>query len=351
MRFCFAMNLTIRCRGAHSRLQEQSCVILSSVFVLVLLSTSAYAQRGRGGAAPPSDGGPDGLGALHFRPTRPRRQSRRVDHRRAGRCDDRLHRRGRRRHLEDHRRRHQLARRSSTTRTSPRSARSPWRRPRTTWSGPAPGEPWLIRPYYTLGDGVYKSTDAGRTWQHMGLDATGHIARIVDRSARREHRLRLRDRPGVTPAARARRLPHDRRRRDVAAGPLRERRTPAARTSRWIRAIRRRCSPACGSSSIHRWDLHSGGPGSGVYVTHDGGATWTKIAGHGLPAADHALGKIAVAVAPSNPNRVYALVQDAPAPGLYRSNDRGATLAARQPIASAGRALAVLHAHGRVARR
>src|SRR5262249_12418883 len=41
--------------------------------------------------------------------------------------------------------------------------------------------------------------------------------------------------------------------------------------------------------------------------------------------ADHALGKTAVAVAPSNPNRVYALVQDAPAPGLYRSSDRGAT--------------------------
>src|SRR5439155_6995982 len=74
-----------------------------------------------------------------------------------------------------------------------------------------------------------------------------------------------------------------------------------------------------------RWDLHSGGLGSGVYVTHDGGATWSKITGHGLPAADHALGKTAVAVAPSNPNRVYALVQDAPAPGLYRSSDRGAT--------------------------
>jgi photosystem II stability/assembly factor-like uncharacterized protein len=47
----------------------------------------------------------------------------------------------------------------------------------TVWAGT--GEPWLIRPYYTLGDGVYKSADAGRTWQHMGLDATGHIARIV----------------------------------------------------------------------------------------------------------------------------------------------------------------------------
>ena len=44
-----------------------------------------------------------------------------------------------------------------------------------------------------------------------------------------------------------------------------------------------------------------------------------------MPTADHPLGKTAVAIAPSNPNRVYALVQDAPAPGLYRSNDRAAT--------------------------
>ncbi len=76
---------------------------------------------------------------------------------------------------------------------------------------------------------------------------------------------------------------------------------------------------------VHRDDLNSGGLGSGVYVTRDGGATWSKVTGHDLPAADHPLGKTAVAVAPSNPSRVYALVQDAPAPGLYRSSDRGET--------------------------
>src|SRR5689334_1197575 len=47
----------------------------------------------------------------------------------------------------------------------------------TVWAGT--GEPWLIRPYYTLGDGVYKSTDAGRTWQHLGVGETSHISRIV----------------------------------------------------------------------------------------------------------------------------------------------------------------------------
>ena len=45
------------------------------------------------------------------------------------------------------------------------------------WAGT--GEPWLIRPYYAMGDGVYKSADAGRSWQHMGLEQTGHIARII----------------------------------------------------------------------------------------------------------------------------------------------------------------------------
>src|SRR5262249_55444066 len=192
----------------------------------------------------------------------------------------------------------------------------------TVWAGT--GEPWLIRPYYTLGDGVYKSTDAGRTWQHMGLDATGHMARIVidpgnansvyvcaigqafrtqkergvfhsaDGGATWQHVLAVNESTGCS---------------DLAMDP----RDPKTLFAGMWQLI------------IHRYDLHSGGPGSGVYVTHDGGTTWSNIAGHGLPAADHALGKTAVAVAPGNPNRVYALVQDAPAPGLYRSNDRGET--------------------------
>ena len=45
--------------------------LLSTLLILLFISTSAHAQRGRGGAAPPSDGGPDGLGALHFRPLGP----------------------------------------------------------------------------------------------------------------------------------------------------------------------------------------------------------------------------------------------------------------------------------------
>jgi photosystem II stability/assembly factor-like uncharacterized protein len=190
------------------------------------------------------------------------------------------------------------------------------------WAGT--GEPWLIRPYYTLGDGVYKSTDAGRTWRHVGLDATGHIARVV---------IDPRDPNSVYVCAigQAFRPQHERGVFHTTDGG-----------ATWTQVLAVNDSTGCSDLvmdpadsrtlfagtwrlDVHRWDLHSGGLGSGVYVTHDGGGTWTRLAGNGLPPASHPLGKIAVAVAPSNPNRVYALVQDAPAPGLYRSSDRGQT--------------------------
>ncbi len=187
------------------------------------------------------------------------------------------------------------------------------------WAGT--GEPWLIRPYYTMGDGVYKSTDAGRSWQHMGLDQTGHIARIIVD-------------------------PHDANVAFVCAGgqafrPQHERgifhTSDAGKT--WQQVLYVNDNTGCSEMAmdpsdsntiyagmwqveIHRWNLNSGGTGSGVYVSRDGGNNWSKISGHGLPAADHPIGKVAVAVAASNPNRVYALLQDT-TPGLYRSDDRG----------------------------
>src|SRR5881394_3649659 len=75
---------------------------------------------------------------------------------------------------------------------------------------------------------------------------------------------------------------------------------------------------------VKTWHLQSGGPGSGLWVSRDGGLTWKRLAGRGLPPANHAIGKVAVAVAPSNPNTVYALIEDRD-PTLYRSDDRGQT--------------------------
>ena len=68
---------------------------------------------------------------------------------------------------------------------------------------------------------------------------------------------------------------------------------------------------------------HRGGPGSGVYVSHDTGATWTKLTASGLPASP--LGKIDVAVAPTDSNRVYALVQTKDQGSVWRSDDGGAS--------------------------
>jgi photosystem II stability/assembly factor-like uncharacterized protein len=68
------------------------------------------------------------------------------------------------------------------------------------------------------------------------------------------------------------------------------------------------------------WDLQSGGPGGGIYVSHDGGDTWKQITEHGLP--DGTWGKMGVAVAPSDGHRVYALIE-ADKGGLFRSDDGG----------------------------
>ena len=68
------------------------------------------------------------------------------------------------------------------------------------------------------------------------------------------------------------------------------------------------------------WDLVSGGPGSGLYVSRDGGDTWKPITGNGLP--EGIWGKVGVAVAPSDGRRVYALIE-ADKGGLFRSDDGG----------------------------
>ena len=82
---------------------------------------------------------------------------------------------------------------------------------------------------------------------------------------------------------------------------------------------------------LHTWGRESGGPGSGLFVSHDGGATWTRLTGHGLPTKP--TGKHAVAIARTNPNRVYALIetgdgvpwngQDTERGQLWRSDDGG----------------------------
>jgi hypothetical protein len=88
---------------------------------------------------------------------------------------------------------------------------------------------------------------------------------------------------------------------------------------------------------MHTYAMFSGAPdseftaqpGSGVYVTHDGGATWTRIEGHGMPKPP--VGKVDVAVAPNNSKRVYALIQTP-----TRAPSGAPTMAARTGRMAAG---------------
>lgn len=191
----------------------------------------------------------------------------------------------------------------------------------TVWAGT--GEPWLIRPFYPLGDGVYKSTDAGRNWKHMGLEETGHIARIVVDPSNANNVY-------VCAVGQTYRPQHER-------GVFRS--TDGGATWKQVLFVDENTGCSELSMDVHdsstifagmwtldikTWQLNSGGKTSGVYVSHDGGENWHKISGHGLPDADHPIGKVAVQVAPSDSSRVYALLQDT-TPGFYRSNDGGAT--------------------------
>ena len=212
------------------------------------------------------------------------------------------------------------------------------------WAGT--GEPW-IRSHISVGNGVYKSVDAGRTWTKVGLDSTGRIGRIViDPTnpdvvfvAAQGHSYGPQEERGVF--------------RTTDGGKSWQRVLFVDRNTGAIDIVMHPTNPqilfaATWQLELHTWGRESGGPGSGIYQSTDGGTTWTRLTGHGLPA--HEIGKIGLAIARSNPNRIYALIETGdgnPLHGrptdngeLWRSDDGGANwrvvsydrdLACRQP--------------------
>ena len=170
------------------------------------------------------------------------------------------------------------------------------------------------------GDGVYRSTDAGRTWTHIGLEKTKSISDIV---------IDPRDPNVAFVAAQGSRW-----------GPWPDRgvyRTDDGGTT-WKRVLF--VNDSVGPSDLSMdpsnprilyaafwdfrrfpWQIRSGGTGGGIWKSTDGGESWTKLAG-GLPAG--IVGKIGVDVSPADPDRVYAIIE-ADSGGLYRSDDAGKT--------------------------
>jgi photosystem II stability/assembly factor-like uncharacterized protein len=185
------------------------------------------------------------------------------------------------------------------------------------WAGT--GEAF-IRGNVSIGNGVYKSTDGGKTWTHLGLDQTGRISQMVVHPTD----------PNIVYVAS---MGH-------CYGPQRERgvyrSTDAGKT--WERVLfvdentgasdlaidpnnPRVLFAGMWQVELRPWNLNSGGPGSGLYVSRDGGTTWKHLTGHGLP--ESPLGRIGVAIAPSNSNRIYALIETDDKGVLWRSEDAG----------------------------
>ncbi len=171
------------------------------------------------------------------------------------------------------------------------------------------------------GDGIYKSTDAGKTWQHMGLVNTETVSKI------RVHPTN----PDVVWAAV---LGH-------AYGPNAERgvfkSTDGGKS--WQRVLYRDEQTGAIDLSVDPknpdvlyaalWQVYrtphsmeSGGPGSGLFKSTDGGATWTEITRNkGLP--EGMWGKSGVSVSGADSNRVYAIIENEPGGGVYISDDAG----------------------------
>lgn len=191
--------------------------------------------------------------------------------------------------------------------------------PDVVWVGTGEGNP---RNSVSGGYGLYRSLDAGKTWQLMGLEKTRNIHRIiVDKhnsnivyvgaigSSWGEHPER-----GVFKTTDGGKTWHKILYVNEKTG-LADLVVDPTNPNKLIAAMwEHRRKP---------WTFHSGGPGSGLYITVDGGENWKKLTDKdGLPKGD--LGRIGIAIAPANPKRVYALVE-AKKNGFYRSDDGGYT--------------------------
>lgn len=189
--------------------------------------------------------------------------------------------------------------------------------PNVVWVGTGEAH---IRSHISVGNGIYKSTDAGKTWSRMGLENTGRIARIAIHPTN----------PDIVYAASE----------GYSYGPQQER--GIYRTmdggSTWQRVLF--VSDSAGASDlvmdpnnprvlyagfwqieIHTWGRESGGRFSGIWKSTDGGDTWTRLT-RGLPPKP--FGKVALAVAPSNSQRVYALIETGDGVPIHgQPTDRG----------------------------
>jgi len=187
--------------------------------------------------------------------------------------------------------------------------------PDTVWAGT--GEPWT-RNSVSVGDGIYKTTDGGENWKNMGLKETERIGRIAINP----------DNPDIVYVAALGHL----------WGPNQERgvfkTTNGGNT--WEKVLYINENTGCSDIALDpdnpdiiyagMWNFRrqphffrSGGEGSGLYISRDGGESWEKAV-KGIATGMH--GRVAVAVSPANPEIVWTLIESEET-GLYRSVDKG----------------------------
>lgn len=187
-----------------------------------------------------------------------------------------------------------------------------------------------IRSNISIGNGVYKSTDGGETWTNIGLEQSGRVSRIIIH-------------PTNPDIAWVGALGH-------AYAPQKERgvykTNDGGKTWKQVLFVDENTGVSdmvidptnprilfagLWQLSLKTWNRTSGGPGSGLYMSKDGGDTWTRLKGAGLP--EQPVGKIALSMTPAAPDRVYALIETgdglekigdkAESGELWRSDDKG----------------------------
>lgn len=189
--------------------------------------------------------------------------------------------------------------------------------PSVVWAGTGEGNP---RNSISLGEGIYKSLDGGKTWKRMGLEKTRNIHRIIidpnnpdvvyvgamgnpfaDHSERGVYKT-------TDGGETWKQILYTNQNSGVGDMVM----DPANPNKLFVNMYEHKRTP---------WSLKGGGSGSGFYMTMDGGKTFTKLGkANGLPDGDY--GRIGISIARTDPNRVYALVE-ATKNGLYKSDDGG----------------------------
>jgi photosystem II stability/assembly factor-like uncharacterized protein len=178
-----------------------------------------------------------------------------------------------------------------------------------------------MRSSISYGNGMYKSTDAGKTWTHIGLEDSRQIARIVVDPNDSErvfvaalgHAYGPNRERGVFRSSDGGKTWQQLLFKDENTGAIDLAMEPGNPKNMYAALLQTRRPP---------WSIYapSKGPGSGLYRSKDGGEHWEQWTARGLPSEE--LGRMGIAFAPSNPKRIY-LIADAKEGGLYRSDDGG----------------------------